>query len=443
MLKSIRMMRSILIAGMILSVSAASVAAQSNLSLRDAIQTALGNNYGIRIANEELSILDNNVTPGNAGMLPVVNLDGSRSFSVTDVNQTFQDGRQQNRDGIKANSYTFGPRLEWTLFDGMAMFVQLDRLETLREIGDLALRAQLERTVADVTVTYFDIVRQQQLVRVLEESIDISRQRLKIAEDKFDVGSGARVEVLQAQVALNEDVSAWKNQLVVLENTRTQLNALMGVPVNGTFEVDNSITLSDELDFDELRDRALKSNPELLISRKAIIETRLQTRLQQATRLPEVTANMSYNFTGSENSASIFVEQNNRGLNYGLTARLPLFDGFNRRRSVENARINEKIAALELEWSELELESTLMQAWADYANSLELIELEEQNLLVAQENAAIALDRFQLGTYTPVELREAQQALLNTENRLVASKYSAKASETRLLLVAGSLHLDR
>lgn len=376
-------------------------------------------------------------------MLPVLNLDGSRNFSITNVNQTFQDGRQQKTDGIKANSYTVGPRLEWTLFDGLAMFVQRDRLEALRDIGDLALRSQLERTVADVTVTYYDIARQQQVVRVLEESIDISRQRLKIAEDKFDVGSGARVEVLQAQVALNEDVSAWRNQLVILSNTRTRLNTLMGLPATGEFAVNDDIVLSEELDFEELRDRAMQSNPDLLISRMAIVESRLQTRLQQASMLPELTANMSYNLTGSENSASFFVEQNNRGLNYGLTARLPLFDGFNRRRAVENARINEKIASLELEGSELELESTLIQSWDEYANALELIVLEEQNLLVAQENAAIALDRFQLGTYTPVELREAQQALLNTENRLVSAKYAAKASETRLLLVAGAFHLDR
>ncbi len=437
-----RHMRPFILAGIVLFLGSGSAVAQSVLRLSDAVSTALNNNYGIRIAAEQLIKLDNNATPGNAGMLPVLNFDGSRNFSITDVNQTFQDGRRLENDGIKANSYSFGPRLEWTLFDGMAMFVERDRLELLREMGDLALRAQVEGSVAEVTITYFDIARQQQLVRVLEESIDISRQRLKIAEDKFDVGSGARVEVLQAQVALNEDVSAWKNQLVILGNTRTRLNTLMGLNGDVEFTVDDVITLSEPLEYETLRAGALQTNPELLMGRKAVVEARLQTRIEQASMLPRLTANMSYNFTGSENSASFFTEQNNRGLNYGLTARVPLFDGFNRRRMVENARVDEKIAALELEWSELEVESMLMQAWADYANALELIELEEQNLLVSQENAAIAFERFQLGTYTPVELREAQQALLNTENRLVSAKYAAKASETRLLLIGGRVKIE-
>lgn len=435
-------MRSYFIAGLILLLGASSSFSQSVLTLSEAVNTALNNNYGIRIASEQLVKLENNSTLGNAGMLPVINLDGSRSYSITDVNQTFQDGRVLQNDGIKANSYSLGPRLEWTLFDGTAMFVQRDRLEVLREMGELAVRSRVESTVSEVMITYYDIARQQQLIRVLEESIDISQQRLKIAEDKFDVGSGARVQVLQARVALNEDVSAWKNQLAILINTRTRLNTIMGLPSDFEFSVDDVITLSETLSFDVLRISALQTNPELLMSRKSIVESRLQTRIQKASMMPQVSANMSYNLTGSENSASFFTEQNNRGFNYGLTARMPLFDGFNRRRAVQNARIDEKISELELEWSELEVESMLLQAWTNYANALELIELEEQNLLVAQENASIAIDRFQLGTYTPVELREAQQALLNTENRLVASKYAAKASETRLLLISGRLTAD-
>lgn len=416
---------------------------QSVLNLSEAINTALNTNYGIRIAAEQLSKIDNNTTPGNAGMMPVLNIDGSQNASITDVNQTFQDDRVLKNDGIKANSYSLSARFEWTLFDGLAMFVQLGRFEVLREMGELALRARLENTVADVTITYYDLARQQQLVRVLEESIDISRQRLNIAEDKFDVGSGARVQVLQAQVALNEDVSAWKNQLSILRNTRIRLNVLMGLNADIQFLVDDTIILSEPLSFDELRLEALQSNPELLMSRMATVESRLQTRIQQASTMPQVLVNMSYNLTGSENSASFFTEQNNRGLNYGLTARLPLFDGFNRRRNVQNARIDEKISELELQYSQLQLESILLQAWTDYSNALELIMLEEQNLLVAQENSSIAIDRFQLGTYTPVELREAQQALLNTENRLLAAKYVAKASETRLLLIGGRLNIDR
>lgn len=415
------------------------VSAQEMLTLDDAIAKGLQHNHGIIIASERLNILENNLTPGNAGMLPSVSLDASRQFTLTDVNQVYQDGRTLETNGIKANTYSIGPRLDWTLFDGMGMFINRDRLQNLKEIGDNQYRAQVEWTVAEITTTYVDITRQQQILDVLLESIDISKQRLKIAEDKFDVGSGARVEVLQAQVALNEDESAWRNQQVVVQNTKVALNVLMGRQPDAMFAVSDRIDVGGALDFNELTAGALEANPDLLIARQNELNSRLDARRIQSERLPVVSANAGYSFTGSENSAGFFVEQNNRGLSYGLTARLPLFDGFNLNRRVQNARIETKIAEIEREQLELDLLASLTGLYSQYANSLELIELEQQNLLVAQENAAIALDRFQLGTYTPVELREAQQALLNTESRLVIARYNAKATETQLLLISGKI----
>jgi len=415
------------------------VSAQEFLTLDDAIAMGLQHNHGILLATERLNILENDLTPGNAGMLPTLTLDASRQFTVTNVNQVFQDGRTLETDGINANTYNVGPRLDWTLFDGLGMFINRDRLINLKEIGDNQYRAQVEWTVAEITTTYADITRQQQILDVLLESIDISKQRLKIAEDKFDVGSGARVEVLQAQVALNEDESAWRNQQVVVQNTKVALNVLMGQQPDAIFTVSDRIDVGGALDFNELTANALAANPDLLIARQNELNARLDARRIQSERLPVVSANAGYSFTGSENSAGFFVEQNNRGLSYGLTARLPLFDGFNLNRRVQNARIDTKIAEIEREQLELDLLASLTGLYSQYANSLELIELEQQNLLVAQENAAIALDRFQLGTYTPVELREAQQALLNTESRLVIARYNAKATETQLLLISGKI----
>jgi len=415
------------------------VSAQHVLTLDEAISRGLKNNHGILIAAERLNILENNLTPGNAGMLPSVTLDASRQYTLTNVNQVYQDGRTLETDGIKANTYSLGPRLDWTLFDGMGMFINRDKLQNLKEIGDNRYRAQVEWTVAEITTTYADLTRQQQILNVLLESIDISKQRLKIAEDKFDVGSGARVQVLQAQVALNEDESAWRNQQVLVQNTMVALNVLMGHQPEATYTVSDRIEIDGALDFSELTIGVLEANPDLLIARQNELNARLDARLIQSERLPVLSANAGYSFTGSENSAGFFVEQNNRGLSYGLTARVPLFDGFNLNRRVQNARIDTKIAEIEREQLELDLIAALTSVYTQYANALELIELEEQNLLVAQENAAIALDRFQLGTYTPVELREAQQALLNTESRLVIARYNAKATETQLLLMSGKI----
>jgi len=414
---------------------------QSILSLNQAIQAALDHNHGILISKERLAKLENDKTIGNAGMLPTVGLDASRNFSITDVNQTFQDGRKLENNGIKANNYTMASRLEWTLFDGFGMFLRFDRLDEQRKLGEIQLRAEIEGTVADVTIAFYNLGRQQKLARALQESIEISQQRLRIAEDKLDVGSGARVEALQAQVALNEDRSALKTQLLQLYTTRETLSLLMGSTPGSEFVVSEEIDLVESMKYEDILSSATSYNPELIALRTSLVISKLQTRLIQAQRLPSFSFNSSYTFTGSENRAGFFVEQNNQGFNYGVTARIPLFNGLNLNRNLQNARIDEKISAIELDRLELSVQSNLLRVYTEYSTALELIKLEEQNVMVAQENTAIALERFQLGTYTPVELREAQQSLLNTEIRLASAMYAAKSSETQLKFLSGQLQM--
>ena len=416
------------------------VQSQNLLTLEDAIQAALEHNHGILISKERLVKLENDRSIGNAGMLPSIGLDASRNFSITDVNQTFQDGRKLENNGIKANNYTLATRLEWTLFDGFQMFLKFDRLDQLKQLGEIQLRSNIEETIADVTLAYHNLGRQQKIVRSLQESIEISQQRLKIAEDKMDVGSGARVEVLQARVALNEDLSALKNQMLQGYSIRENLSLLMGKNLNNEFMVDEMIEVDQTLNYETLFEAATTNNPDLMEQRLTLLLSKQQTKLLQAQRLPSIALNSSYTFTGSENRAGFFVEQNNQGFNYGLTARVPLFSGMNINRNVQNARIDEKIIQLELARTQLALESNLIRVYTEYTTALDLIKLEEQNVLVAKENASIALERFELGTYTPIELREAQQALLNTEIRRTSAMYAAKSSEIQLKFLSGLLN---
>jgi outer membrane protein TolC len=412
---------------------------QDVLVLDRAIRAALEHNHGILISKDRLAKLENDKSMGNAGMLPTIGMDASRNYSITDVNQTFQDGRKLENNGIKANNYTVAARLEWTLFDGFEMFMMYDRLDKLRQLGQIQLRSQVEGTIADLTTTYYNLGRQQKLIRSLEASIDISQQRLKIAEDKLDVGSGARVEVLQARVALNEDRSALKNQQLLRVSIQETLGMLMGLRSGSEFIVDETIGLDQNLSYEVIYGSAMKNNPELIGQRLSLSLSKQMTKMLQSQRLPSIALNSSYTFTGSENRAGFFVEQNNQGLNYGLTARVSLFNGFNVNRTLQNARIDEKIAQTEVERVELMLESNLIRVYTEYTTALELINLEEQNVLVAKDNAAIALERFELGTYTPIELREAQQALLNTEIRLASAMYAAKSSEIQLKFLSGRI----
>src|SRR5688572_8662603 len=90
--------------------------AQDRLSLQEAIQIALANNYDVKLVNNDLEIARNNVSRANAGMLPVVTGNFSTNNNTSNTNQTLSNGQVQQRNGAKNTSLNYGTVLSWKIF---------------------------------------------------------------------------------------------------------------------------------------------------------------------------------------------------------------------------------------------------------------------------------------------------------------------------------------
>ncbi|MFZ9046491.1 MAG: TolC family protein, partial [Cyclobacteriaceae bacterium] len=125
--------------------------------------------------------------------------------------------------------------------------------------------------------------------------------------------------------------------------------------------------------------------------------------------------------------------------NYGLSATVNLFSGFNQMRNIQNAQVALENSQLLQQEAEQMIVSNLLNAFTAYRNNLELLELESENLEVANENSEIALERFRLGVSDALALREAQVNAVNARIRLLQSQFNAKAAEVELYRLSGKL----
>ena len=87
----------------------------------------------------------------------------------------------------------------------------------------------------------------------------------------------------------------------------------------------------------------------------------------------------------------------------------------------------------------LSLKSDFSNLWMAYINNMELTTLEKENLTHAIENYEIAIERYKLGDLSGIELREAQNSLLEAEERLVQAQYLTKLCEISLLEISGGI----
>lgn len=415
---------------------------QEKLSLQEAVSIGLQQNFDIQIANRQEAISENNVTLGNAGFLPTLDARGARTFSENNSRQEFQTGPDRERTGASSNVLSGNVTLNWTLFDGMGMFINYERLKALEKSGDLFTRETVENTLADITFSYYEVVRQFTKINALRDAITISETRVEIAQAQYDIGVSAKVEILRAQVDYNADRSELLLQEEALQNAKINLNQLLGRDPDINFIPSDSIVVDPTLRFAPKEGNLISSNPllqRLQLNREI---AHLDVKAIRASRFPTIGFGSAYNFNRSEaEPLNEFQAQFNRnvGYNYGITVNLPIFNGFNINRQAQNARIALESVNLQFQQEENRVQADLARAYSQYTNRLQLLDLEESNLKLAKENAEIALERYKLGLLTAIELREAQRNQLVAENRLIDIRYQAKAAEVEIKRLTSSL----
>ncbi|MGZ8536706.1 MAG: TolC family protein [Flavisolibacter sp.] len=418
--------------------------AQRTLSLDDAITTSLANNYDIRLSRNDSTLAALDDAFSKYALYPTLFANAGMNFNNNNSKQVLADGSKREQNGIKSTNTNASLNLNWTLFDGMKMFITRQRLSQMVELGELQIKFQVVTTVAEVMRIYYDIIRSQQQLKANEEQMALSQERLKLAQYKFDYGTGTKADVLQAQIDYNAEKSLSLIQQTNINKLKEQLNNLLVLPLDNEFNIqDTAIIINHNLTLDSIQNGIETVNPELLLAQKNIAISNLMLRERKAERYPVVSFNSAYNFSRQDNKSVINPFQplfnQNRGLNYGFTATVPIFNGYLTKRNIRAAELNIEFQELSYKRSQALLNTSVEAAYKDYRLFRETLELEEENIKLVRENLFIARERYRLGVTTFLEMRIAEQSLASAMFRLIQARYNTKVAEIELMRLRGDL----
>jgi outer membrane protein len=409
------------------------------LTAEEAIKLALQNNFDIQLARNSADVAANYNSVGNAGMLPQVNANGALGGSNTALNQTLADGRNTERNGVITNTANAGVQLSWTLFDGMGMFINRTRLNQLNAAGEQAYRIQVEQTLQEVLTAYYNLVRQQYVVKVNEQNLKLSDERVRLAGNRYEVGTGSKLDYLQSKVDRNNDKTLLIQLQQALETSKIQLNQLLARDVRTTFKVADSLEVDSTLSYDNLFKDVQSKNSVLKLTDLQRSVALQDLRLVRAQQMPSLNFNSGYTYNRSKTTAGFLLLNQNNGLNFGLNASVPLFAGFNMKRQYQNAKLNLRSAELLNQKQQLEVQAQLNTVYVQYSRNKELLALQRENVVTAKLAMEVAMDKFRIGTANLLEVKNAQQNLLNAENRMTEVILQIKQSEVQLLRLSGNL----
>lgn len=421
---------------------------QEILTKQEALKIALKNNFGIKIANNNVKIAKNNSSILNSRFLPSAAINSGTDYRRNNQKIVFTDpssGNDAERrgDGVITKTYNTSLGINYTLFDGMGRKYNYKQLKETYNLTELQARQTIENTYLQLFTIYFQIARLSENKNNLREALDISQKRLQRAKYQYEYGQATKLEYLNAQVDVNNDSINLITAKQQLSNAKRGLNVILGIDKETTYTVETNVDYSKLINYSEIEQKTLKNNSLLQQNEKNLAISEFNIKVNKASYFPTLNFNASYglNRTENENLVNPFGARliTSNGLNAGLNLSWNIFDGGARKTRVKNAVIaldNQKIA---LEQQKVTIKNNLKNTWENYNNQLFILKAQEQNVLTTENNFNRTEERFKLGQITSVEFRQAQINLLNARTVLNNAKFDAKLIELQILQLSGDI----
>lgn len=414
--------------------------AQELLTKENAIGIALENNYGIKIAKNNVQAAENNASIYNSDYLPRVAVNAGANYSNATTEFTLQNGTQSEINNAESKQYNASIGLNYTLFDGLGRTYNYKKLKESYNLSELEAQAIIEGSVLQIFTVYYDVAQLLEDNKNILESLNISKQRLTRAKYGFEYGQSTKLQLLNAEVDVNNDSIRFINSQRFLANSKRDLNLLLGRSVSTDFTVDTNISFNLVFELQGLLEKAKSHNIEMQKVSKSIELSDFDIKISKSNLYPTLDFKSSYGFNKSDNVATFnYAEQLSNGLNAGVSLNWNLFDGGSTKTRIQNAKIYNENLQIQKELVINELERNVANSLEIYSNALFILSAEEKNVETNNRNFSRTEEQFKLGQITSIEFRQAQVNLLNAQSNLNQATYDAKNAELKLLQLTGEL----
>lgn len=418
--------------------------AQDNLSLKDAIEIGLKNNYKIQIAGKNIDIAERNNNWLEAGALPSITANAQQSFNWSENNNptSFVLGTSRN------TNLSYGADLNWVLFNGFKVKISKDKLQYLQEQSQGNAAVVVENTIQSIILGYYNALLQQEKQNVLAELLKVSVDRFNYVKQKNELGTASTFDLLQVKNAMLTDSTNFLMQELAFNNALRNLNMLMAIDVEKKFVLSDKLAHEKQLiTIDGLKSKMLSNNQTLKNQyiNKEILQK--DKGLMRANMFPVLSfsAGGSQSLSGFKGTTRFGNEEINTSGNESFTyyanftLTFNLFNGHKTHRAFNNLRIQEEIADLTATEMELTLTNELISVVELYKARTIILNLTNESLKSAELNLQIAKDKYQSGSISSFEFRDIQIAYLNTAATQLEAVYNAISTNTDIVRLTGGI----
>lgn len=414
---------------------------QNTLSLEDVLATSIKENIDIKIKTNELSQVKNYEKVGVLGVLPKIKLNGSASGNQGTSSLEFATDDFPTIDDADSESKSINGNVEFSynLFNGLGSIYTYQKLKRQSDLKSVELLIQIEQILLKTAKQYFDVAYLQENNKIISEVLDISKDRYNRIKVQNEFGNASKLDLLSAEIDLNNDSVKLMNSEYELEEAKRQLNQTLNKSLDSDFNVENSVNINRDLIYLDLKQETLKNNNNILFQKYIVEIAKKDKKINSVSILPRVNISAQYGYNNTESNTSIILDQTNLGLTGFINFSWDIFDGLANRKITQNTKIQIESNKLQLDAINLQIEQEFNSTYQQYLNNVSLIDIEKRNLETSEKFFERAKEQFYQGQLSRNDFRLAQTDLSMSKNRLNQTKYKAKIAELNLYRLAGKI----
>ena len=400
-----------------------------SLTVDECVRIALENKPSLKRAEQDVTIARLNRASTGALMLPSVN--ASNSFSETTYGNSSSEASER---------YSGGLSLSQSLFNFGTKINTLKQSDNTYNTAKQQRRQAKARIILDVHTFYYQYLKNSELFDIAGKDLELSKKQLDLVQNQYNLGAVSKTDFLKASVRYGTAKSSFLSRELTKKNSEKSLRFSMGllnsdIPIIIEQKMDLILTVPT---FDEAYSLMLSNSPDLSILDNQISGAQINVKKAWSSSLPSINMSIGMNASSADQITRTYFDDNYiKSAN--ITLSIPIFSGFRNRNSIQISKLQLDQAETRLSGGKNSAKVSLYALINTLNNYQEIIPIQEEVLLSAEEDLKLAQQRYELGSASILVLLDAQLALIQASSSLVRTKYDAAIQVANLDDLLGTL----
>lgn len=423
------------------------VGAEGPWTLQQCIDYAMEHN--IQLKQKEIAVAqgDVNVEAQKGALFPSLQFATNQNGSWRPWSQSFVDinnGTMTSTSSELNYNGTYGLSAQWTVWNGGRNQKNVEKAKASLEQARYDTQATSLSLQEQIVQCYVQILYQAEAVNVNRQIAESSRVQFERGKEMHEVGSMSRADLAQLEAQVSQDEYNVANAMTQLAEYKLQLKQILEIVDADDFEVaipeiDDGGIMAPVPSRGEIYRKAESTRPEILYSQSGIKAADIDISIAKRGYWPTVSMTAGVNTSNTSGIGDSFANQIKKNLNnsVGLTVSVPIFDNKQNKTNVLRARLAKENSELELASAKKTLYSSIERFWLNTINAQQQYAAAKANVASMQESYDLVDEQFKVGLKDIVDLTTGKNNLIQAEQQMLQSKYTAVLNMALLRFYAG------